>query len=96
MPQDGPQKAPGGPTMPQDSPRDVFLRGFLAGVCRPPVFLRVREAQGEPRRPTHTCFYVFSVRVAAAQGWSRRPIHTCFTRLSLRVARIICVFTCRR
>ena len=32
MPQDGPQKAPGGPTMPQDSPRDVFLRGFLAGV----------------------------------------------------------------
>ena len=32
MPQDGPKKAPGGPTMPQDSPRDVFLRGFLAGV----------------------------------------------------------------
>ena len=32
MPQDGPQKAPGGPTMPQDSHRDVFLRSFLAGV----------------------------------------------------------------
>ena len=32
MPQDGPKKAPGGPTMPQDSPRDVVLRGFLAGV----------------------------------------------------------------
>ena len=32
MPQAGPQKAPGGPTMPQDSHRDVFLRGFLAGV----------------------------------------------------------------
>ena len=32
MPQDGPQKVLGGPTMPQDSPRDVFLRGFLAGV----------------------------------------------------------------
>ena len=32
MPQDGPQKVPGGPTMPQDSLRDVFLRGFLAGV----------------------------------------------------------------
>ena len=41
------------------------------------VFLRVGEAQGGPRRPTHTCFYVFSLRVAEAQGLSRRQIQTC-------------------
>ena len=38
MPQDGPQKAPGGPTMPQDSHRDVFLRSFLAGVQKHTCF----------------------------------------------------------
>ena len=64
MPQDGPQKVPGG----------RFLRVF---TCRRGTrtlmirFFRVGEAQGGSRRPTHTCFYVFSLRVAEAQGGSR-------------------------
>jgi len=89
MPQEAPRRS-------QDADSYVFSRAGEAPGRRSHVFLRVREAQGEPRRPTHTCFYVFSLRVAAAQGWSRRPIHTCFTVFSLRVARIIRVFTCRR
>ena len=34
MPQDGPQKVPGGPTMRQDSPRDVFFYVVFLQVFR--------------------------------------------------------------
>ena len=89
MPQDVPQEAPGGPTMPQDSPRDVFLRGFLAGVQNHTCFYVSAVVSRRLTAPR----YVF-LRVFLASDRGPRRVEdapgclpdTCFYVFFLRVA----------
>ena len=81
MPQDGPQKAPGGPTVPQDSPRDVFLRGFLAGVQNHTCFYVSAVVSRRLTAPRYVFLRVFLEsergprRPEDGQGWLPE---TCF------------------
>ena len=91
MPQDGPQEAPGGPTMPQDSPRDVFLRGFLAGVQNHTCFYVSAVVSRRLTAPIYVFLRVFLVsgrgprRAKEADSYvfyrvirACGPHHTCF------------------